>query len=85
MFGFWATVCKIVRPMLSDRCLYVCPVCDVGLLFTIERICNQCTGCVAMVTLWKCMAEPSSNLPGPPHAARSATQYACRRRLPRRQ
>jgi len=28
-FGFWATVCKTVRPMVSDRCLSVlfCPVC----------------------------------------------------------
>ena len=25
--GFWATVCKTVRPMLSDRCLSVCPGC----------------------------------------------------------
>ena len=25
-FSFWATVCKTVRPMLSDRCLS-CPVC----------------------------------------------------------
>ena len=25
--------------------------------------------CVAMATLWKCMAELSGNLPGPPHAA----------------
>jgi len=26
---FWATVCKTVHPMLSDRCLSVlsCPVC----------------------------------------------------------
>ena len=24
-----ATVCKTVRPMLSDRCLSVCPVCPV--------------------------------------------------------
>jgi len=34
--GFWATVCKTVRPMLSDRCLSVCPVlsvCDVGVLW----------------------------------------------------
>jgi len=30
---FWATVCKTVCPMLSDRCLSVCPVCDVGLLW----------------------------------------------------
>ena len=27
-----ATVCKTVRPMLSDRCP-VCPVCDVGVLW----------------------------------------------------
>jgi len=26
---FWATVCKTVRPILSERCP-VCPVCDVG-------------------------------------------------------
>jgi len=35
---FWATVCKTVRPMLSDRhpVLYVCPVlsvCNVGVLW----------------------------------------------------
>jgi len=36
---FWATVCKTVRPMLSDRCLSVClsclpcPVCNVGILW----------------------------------------------------
>jgi len=28
----WATVCKTVHPMLSDHCLSVCPVCDVGVL-----------------------------------------------------
>ena len=36
VLGFWATVCKTVRPMLSDRCLSVCPVlsvCDVGVLW----------------------------------------------------
>jgi len=38
--SFWATVCKTVRPMLSDRCLSVClsvclvlSVCDVGVLW----------------------------------------------------
>jgi len=31
---------------------------------------------------YKCVAEPSGNPSGPPHAARSATHYACRRRLP---
>jgi len=25
-------------------------------------------GCVVMATLWKCVAEPSGNPPGPPHA-----------------
>jgi len=35
-FRFWATVCKTVRPMLSDR--DVCPVCDVGVLWS-----NGCT------------------------------------------
>ena len=29
---FSATVCKTFRPVLSDRCLSVCPVCDVGVL-----------------------------------------------------
>jgi len=36
--NFWATVCKMVRPMLSVRCLSVCPVClsvcDVGVLWS---------------------------------------------------
>jgi len=35
-FNFWATVCKMVRPMLSDRCLSclsVLSVCDVGALW----------------------------------------------------
>ena len=32
-----------------------------------------------MATFWKCVAEPSGNPPGPPHAARR-TQYACVRR-----
>jgi len=39
--------------------------------FTIGRICNRCTGCVAMATLWKCVAELSGNPPGPAHAART--------------
>jgi len=29
----WATVCKTLRPMLSDHYLSVCPVCDVGVLW----------------------------------------------------
>jgi len=31
--SFWATVCKTVRPMLSDRCVSVLSVCDVGVLW----------------------------------------------------
>jgi len=50
-------------------------------LCTIGRICNRCTGCVATATLWKCVAKPSGNPSGPPHAARSATHYASRLRL----
>jgi len=42
-------------------------------LCTIGRICNWCTGYVAMATLWKCVAEPSGNPPGPPHACRTRT------------
>jgi len=31
--AFWATVCKTVHPVLVDRCLSVCPVYDVGVLW----------------------------------------------------
>jgi len=31
--SFWATVCKTVRPMLSDRCFSCLSVCDVGVLW----------------------------------------------------
>ena len=45
---------------------------------TIGRICNWCTGCVAMVTLLKCLTEPSGNPPGPTACHTHAT--ACRTR-----
>jgi len=36
MTDFWATICKTVRPMLSDHCL---SVCNVGVLWpTVEWI-----------------------------------------------
>jgi len=38
--SFWATVCKTVRPMLSDRCP-VCPVCNVV-------YCGQTVGWIKM-------------------------------------
>jgi len=31
--GYWATVCKTVRPMLSGRCLSCLSVCDVRALW----------------------------------------------------
>jgi len=72
----------------TAACLHYCTDPDVtwrcgrGCLCTIGRIRNRCTGCVArpIATLWKCVAEPSGNPPGPPHAARRR-HYACRRRL----
>ena len=33
---FWVTVCKTVRPMLSDRCLSVLSVCDVCALWPVR-------------------------------------------------
>jgi len=35
-----------------------------------------------MATLWKCVAEPSGNPSGPPHAARTSHACGVRRRLP---
>jgi len=48
---------------------------DAPYLCTIGRICNRCTGCVAMATLWKCVAEPSGN-PQAQHTSH-ALHYAC--------
>jgi len=33
IWRFWSTVFKTVRPILSDRCLSVLSVCDVGVLW----------------------------------------------------
>jgi len=35
--GFWATVRKTVRPMLSDRCLSCLSVCNVGVLVMLVK------------------------------------------------
>ena len=43
---FWATVCKTVRPMLSDRCLSVLPVC---LVLSVTLVyCGQMVGWIKM-------------------------------------
>jgi len=42
---FWSTVCRTVRTMLSDRCLY-CPVCPVCLLTFVH--CGQTVGRIKM-------------------------------------
>ena len=49
---------------------------------TIGRICDRCTYCVAMATLWKCVAEPSGNPPGRSTPARRTQCHALR--MPRR-
>ena len=50
--GFWTTVCKTVRPMLSDRCLScqsVLSVCPVSLSICIIFIhCGQTVGWIKM-------------------------------------
>ena len=47
---FCATVCKTVRPMLSVRCLSVCPVCLSVISVTFVH-CSQTVGRIKM----KCM------------------------------
>jgi len=42
VYLFGATVCITVRPTLSDRCLSVCPVCNVGVY------CGQTVGWINM-------------------------------------
>jgi len=44
--NFWATVCKTVRPMLSDRCLS-CPILSVCLSVTFVH-CGQTVGRIKM-------------------------------------
>ena len=40
MFNFWTTVCKTIRPMLSDRCVvYSCPVC-LSVCLSVCHVCN---------------------------------------------
>jgi len=46
-FGFSATVCETVGPLLSDRCLSVCPVCPVSLSVTFVY-CGQTVGWINM-------------------------------------
>jgi len=43
---FWATVCKTVRPMLSDRCLSVCLSCP--FLSVTLMYCGQTVGRIKM-------------------------------------
>jgi len=45
--SFWATVCKTVRPMLSDRCLS-CPVCLSVCLSVVLVYCGQTAGWIKM-------------------------------------
>ena len=73
----FVSVCLYVR-LFAAVCPHCCTDPDVIwgsgrgclLVVTVGRICNGWTGYVAMATLWKCVAEPCGNPPGPPHAAR---------------
>jgi len=48
--NFWATVCKTVRPMLSDRCLSLClSVCPVLSVLSVTLVyCGQTVGWIKM-------------------------------------
>jgi len=48
--GFWATVCKTVRPMLSDRCLSCLPCLSVCLsVLSVTLVyCGQTVGWIKM-------------------------------------
>ena len=65
---FWATVCKTVRPMLSDRCLSVCPVCP---------CCPVCNVGVLWPNGWTDQGETwHAGRPRPwPHCVRRGPRY----------
>ena len=80
MYCAHACLCVCLSAYLSTAaCPHYCTDPDVTwgcgrgcpLVVHIGWICNRCMGCFAMATLWKCMAEPSGNLPGPVHARTS--------------
>jgi len=52
LIAFWVTVCKTVRPVLSDRCLSVCPVCPVLSVQSVMSVtlmyCGQTVGRIKM-------------------------------------
>ena len=56
--GLWATVCNTVRPTLSDRCLSVLSVCNVGVLWP--------NGWMGQDETWHCITDcscpPSQNI-----------------------
>ena len=56
--GFWATVYKTVHPTLSDRCLSVLSVCNVGVLWP--------NGWMGQDETWHCIRDcscpPSQNI-----------------------
>jgi len=46
---FWATVCKTVRPMLSDHCLSVCPSVRPSIRLSVMLVyCGQMVGWIKM-------------------------------------
>ena len=69
LIHFWATVCKTVRPMLSDRCLSVLFVCLSCLSVTFVH-CGQTVGRIKMKLAMQVGLGPGHTLldgdPAPP-------------------
>jgi len=81
MYCGHARLCVLSVCLSAAACPHYCTDPDVTwgsgrgcpLVVHYWAICNRCTGCVAMATLWKCVAEPSGNPQAQrtPHALRT--------------
>jgi len=64
---FWATVCKTVRPMLSDRCLSVCLTVCVSVCLVTLVYCGQTMGWIKMpLGTEECLGPGHTVLDGDP-------------------
>ena len=82
---FWATVCKTVRPMLSDRCpvclsvcLSVSPVCNVGALWPNGWIYHDETWRAGRPRPWThCVRRGPSSPPPKGHSPHFSAHICC--------
>jgi len=83
---FWATVCKTVRTMLSDRCLSVClyclsvlscPVCDVGVLWPNGSMAQDETSHAGRRRPWPHCVRWGPSSPSPKGADPQLSAYIC--------